>query len=74
MTGFVQSCQTLFNGVEGNAVLLVLVFLPARAQTKNRSSAGDVIKGCCHLGQHGRVTVGVACNQGTHAQAWHLGS
>ena len=59
------------HGVERNAVLAVLVLLPARAQAEHEAAAGHVVDGRGHLREHGRVAIRVAGDQRADADARH---
>ncbi len=50
---------------EFDAIALMLVLMPARADPELESAAGHVIDGDRHLGEHRRVAVGDRTDQAT---------
>ena len=67
----VQPLQPLAQGIERNAVRLVLVLLPAGAEAEQQPPARDDVDLRGHLGHDGRVAVGVAEHDRAHAHARH---
>src|SRR6058998_174136 len=60
VAGLIEPLEPLAHRVEGNAVRLVLVLLPSRAQAEQEPSAGDDVDLRGHLGDQGRMAIGVA--------------
>src|SRR5436309_3298031 len=67
----VQTLQPLAHRPERDAVGLVLVLLPARAEPQEEPAARDDVDLRGHLRDHRRVAVGVAQHDGAHADAGH---
>src|SRR5438132_539940 len=67
----VQTLQPLAHRPERDAVGLVLVLLPARAEPQEEPAARDDVDLRRHLRDHRRVAVGVAQHDGAHADAGH---
>jgi hypothetical protein len=60
---FDETVQALLDRRQLDAVLLVLVDLPAGADAQGEPAVGDPVDGGRHVGQHRRVPVGVAIDQ-----------
>src|SRR5207253_4945394 len=73
LTSLVQALEPLAHRVEGNAVGLVLVLLPSRALAQEKPSARNDVDLRSHLGDHGRVAVGVAENDRSDPEPRHQG-
>ena len=71
--GFIEARQAFGDRIEGNAILLVFVFLPACAEPQHHAAAADVIQRGRHLREYRRVPVGVAADQRAEAKAGHGG-
>src|SRR5438093_5326839 len=73
LTGFVQPLEPLAQCVEGKAIGLVLVLLPARAEPEEEAAAGDDVDLRGHLRDHRRMAIRVPQHDGADAEAWHQG-
>src|SRR5262245_25833389 len=71
LAGLVQPLESLAHRVEGNAVRLVLVLLPARAQSEEEPPAGDDIDLRGHLGDDRRMAIGITENDRAYAESRH---
>jgi len=73
VAGLVETSQSLGNGIEGQAILGMFIFLPTGAQPQDSTALANVIEGGGHFGEHRRVAVGVAAHQSAHFQPRHAG-
>src|SRR3989441_310951 len=73
LTGLVQALEPLAQRVEGDAVGLVLVLLPARAEAQQEAAAGNDVDLRGHLRHHRRMAIRVTQHDGADAEAWHQG-
>ena len=71
LQGLDETVQQPLHRGQLDAVLLVLVDLPAGADAEGEAAAGDLVDGGRHVGQHGRVPVGVAVDQRADAYTGH---
>jgi hypothetical protein len=71
--GLFEAAKAAAYGVEGDAVGLVLVLLPSRANAEDEAAAADVVDLRGHLGEDGGVAVSVAGDHGAEADARHGG-
>ena len=61
--GFLETVLALAHRRVLPAVGFVLAFEPRRADTQRKSTVGDLIDRRGHLGEEGRIAVGVACHE-----------
>ena len=69
LAGLVEALEPLAHRVEGDAVGLVLVFLPARTHAADEPAARDDVDVGGHLGEDGGMTIGVPGHDGADAHA-----